>query len=51
MIVNKTKVATTGITESKLDHTVPNSEVNLPRHDILQCDRNRNCCGVSFDIR
>ena len=29
-IANKTKAVITGITESKLDHAVPDSEVNLP---------------------
>ena len=51
MIANKTKAAIIGITESKLDHTVLNSEVNLPGHDILQCDRNRYCGGTAFYIR
>ena len=39
-IANKTKATTTEITESKLDHTVPNSKLTLPGYDILQCDRN-----------
>ena len=34
-IANKTKAAIIGITESKLDHTVPDSEVNFPEYDIL----------------
>ena len=34
-IVNKTKAATIGITESRLDHAVPDSEVNFPGYDIL----------------
>ena len=34
-IANKTKAAIIGITESKLDHTVPDSEVNFPGYDIL----------------
>ena len=29
-IANKTKAAIIGMTESKRDHTVPDSEVNLP---------------------
>ena len=41
-IANKTKAAIIGITESKLDHTVPDSEVNFLGYDILRCDRNRN---------
>ena len=34
-IANKTKAAIIGITESKLDHTVSDLEVNLPGYDIL----------------
>ena len=30
------------MTESKLHHTVPDLQVNLPGYDILRCDRNRN---------
>ena len=48
---NKTKAAIIGITESKLHHTVPNSEVNFPGYDILRCDRNRNGGGVACYIR
>ena len=45
-IANKTKAAIIGITESKLDHTVPDSEVNFPGYDILRCDRNKNGGGL-----
>ena len=50
-IANKTKAAIIGITESKLDHTVPDSEVNFPGYDILRCDRNKNGGGVACYIR
>ena len=50
-IANKTKAATIGITESKLDHTVPDLEFNFPGYDILRCDRNRNGGGVACYIR
>ena len=46
-IANKTKAAIIGVTESKLDHTVPDLEVNLPGYDILWCHRNRNGGGVA----
>ena len=46
-IANKTKTAITGITESKLDHTVPDSGANFPGYDILRCDKNRNGGGVA----
>ena len=48
---SKTKAAIIGITESKLDHTIPDSEVNFPVYDILRCDRNRNSGGVACYIR
>ena len=41
-IANKSEAAIIGITESNLDYTIPNSEINFPVYDILQCDRNRN---------
>ena len=50
-IANKTKAAIIGITESKLDHIVPDSEVNVPGYDILRCNRNRNGGGVPCYIR
>ena len=34
-IASKTNAAVMGITESKLDHTVPDLKVNLPGYDIL----------------
>ena len=48
---NKTKAAIIGITESKLDHTVPDSEINFSGYDILRCDRNRNSGGVDCYFR
>ena len=50
-IANKTKSTIIGIIESKPDHTVPDLEVNLPGHDILRCDRNRNGNCVACYIR
>ena len=41
-IANKSEAAIIGITESNLDYTIPNSEINFPVYDILLCDRNRN---------
>ena len=40
-----------GITESKLDYTVPDLEVNLPVYDILRYDRNRDVGGATCYIR
>ena len=50
-MANETKAAIIGIMESKIDHTVPDLEVNLPGYDILWCDRNRNGGGVACYIR
>ena len=50
-ITSKTKAAIIGVTESKPDRTVPNSEVNFPEYDILRCDRDRNGGGVACYIR
>ena len=48
-----TKAAIIGIKESKLDHTVPESEIRskLSRILYLRCDRNRNSGGVACYIR
>ena len=50
-IANNTKATIIGITETKLDHTVPELDVNIPGYDILWCDRNRNGCGVAYYIK
>ena len=50
-IVNKNKTVIITTTESKLDHTVPELEVNLPGYDILRCHRNRNGGGFACYIR
>ena len=39
------------ITDSKLEHTVPDLEVNLAGYDILRCGRNRHGGGVACYIR
>ena len=50
-ITNKTTATIIGITEQKLDHTVPDLDANLPGYDILRCDRNRSGGGVASYIR
>ena len=50
-IANKTKAAIIGTTESKLDHTVPDLEVNFPEYHILWCHRNRKGGGVTSYIK
>ena len=41
-IASKTKGAITGMKESKVEHTVPDLEVNLPGFEILRCDRDKH---------
>ena len=44
-------VAVIGISESKLDKSVTNSEILIDNYDLLRCDRNRNGNGVACYIR
>ena len=41
-IAGNTKAAIIGITESKVDNSISDSEVEILGYWILQCDRNRN---------
>ena len=50
-IANKTKAAIIGITGSKLEHTVPDLEVNFPEYHILWFHRNRKGGGVTCYIK
>ena len=50
-IVNHIIPAILGITESKLDSTVTNAEVNINGYSIIRNDRNRNGGGVACYIR
>ena len=43
--------AVVGISESKLDKFIINSEIRIDNYDILCCDRNRNRGGVACYIR
>ena len=51
MIASKTKVAVIAISESKLDETVVNGEINIPGYNILRSDRNRYGGGVLCYIK
>ena len=46
IIALKTNATVIGISESKLDESVLNSEISIPSYNILRCDRNRNGGGV-----
>ena len=50
-ISNRIKPAVLSITESKLDSSVTNSEVNINGYSIIRNDRNRNGGGVAFYVR
>ena len=46
-----TKAAVIEITESKLDKSIFQLEIQTDYYDLLRCDRNRNCGGVACYIR
>ena len=50
-ITKHIKPAILGITESKLDSSVTNAEVNINGYSIIRNDRNRNGGGVACYIR
>ena len=50
-IAGNTKAAIIGITESKVDNSISDSEVEIPGYCILRCDRNRNGGGVACYVR
>ena len=50
-IANLTKPAVLGITESKLDSSVTNMEVNINGYSIIRNDRNRHGGGVACYIK
>ena len=50
-IAKTSKVSVIGITETKLDESVLNSEVNIEGYNVLRLDRNRNGGGVACYIR
>ena len=50
-IAGNTKAAIIGITESKVDNSISDSEVQIPGYCIFRCDRNRNGGGAVFYVR
>ena len=51
IIAFETKAAVIGISESKLDETVLNGEIQIPGYNILRSDRNRHGGGVLCYIK
>ena len=50
-IARLTNTAVIGISESKLDDSVPTSEIQIDQYDLLRCGRNRHGGGVACYIR
>ena len=50
-IANRIKPAVLGITESKLDSSVRNIEVNINGYSIIRSDRNRHGGGVACYVK
>ena len=50
-IAEKTRASVIGITESKLDSSIFDSEINIAGYDVLRKDRNRHGGGVVCYIR
>ena len=50
-IAGNTKAAVIGITESKVDNSISDSEVGIPGYCVLLCDRNRNGGGVAYYVK
>ena len=50
-IAQKSNAAVIGITESKLDESVLNSEIHIDNYSLIRCDRNRHGGGVACYVR
>ena len=50
-IAQKSNAAVIGITESKLDESVLNSELHIDNYTLIRCDRNRHSSGVACYAR
>ena len=50
-ITLKTRPAILGVTETKLDNSIQNSEIHIENYTLIRCDRNRNGGGVACYVR
>ena len=50
-ITRPSNTAVIGLSESKLDKSIANSNILIQNHDILRCDQNRNGDGVTCYTR
>ena len=51
VVARKSKAAVIGVTESKLDATVLDGEVNIDGYEVIRSDRNRHGGGVACYVR
>ena len=51
VVAKKSKAAVIGVTESKLDATVLDGEVNIDGYEVIRSDRNRHGGGVACYVR
>ena len=51
VVPKKSKAAVIGVTESKLDPTVLDGEVDIDGYEVIRSDRNRHGGGVAFYVR
>ena len=50
-MVNLSNAAVIGITQSKLDDCILDSEIQIDNYEVLRCDRNRKGGGVACCVR
>ena len=50
-IAERANAAVIGITKSKFDQSIFQSEIQIDNYYLLQCDRNRNSGDVACSIR
>ena len=50
-IAGNIKAAIIGITKSKVDNSISDTDVEIPGYCILRCDRNRNGGGLACFVR
>ena len=50
-IAKNSNAAIIGVTESKLDESVQNSEICIENYSLIRCDRNRHGGGVACYVR
>ena len=51
VVAKKSKATVTGVTESKLDETVLDGEVNIDGYEVIRSDRNRHGGGVACYVQ